>query len=83
MRNSEQNCGPRCDIHIFSLKAIHKDKRPNLNANSTMCRGKFFKNKKNKLKCACYEGPALNKDRCYATPTFILSSERVQVLLSR
>jgi hypothetical protein len=43
-----------------------------------MCRGKNGKNKKNKDQCKSYEGAILNKDRCYATPAFILPSEKVQ-----
>lgn len=43
-----------------------------------MCRSKQTKNKKNKDKCANFEGASFNKDRCYATPAFILPSEKVQ-----
>ena len=54
-----------------------------MSAALTMCRGKQNKTKKIRSKCQNYEGPILNKDRVHASPTFILSSEKVDRLLAR
>lgn len=48
-----------------------------------MCRAKQIKNKKNKAKCPNFEGPILNRDKCYATPAFILPSEKVSMIWKR
>ena len=64
-------------MHSFSLRAVQKERRPNLTASVLMCRGKQTKNKKIKVRCPNFEGPVLNKDRCHATPAFILPSEKV------
>jgi hypothetical protein len=46
-----------------------------------MCRSKQAKKKKNKDNCLNYDGAIFNKDRCHATPAFILPSEKVPLFL--
>ena len=48
-----------------------------MNTNVTICKSKQIKRKKNKDSCKHYDGPVFNRDRCHATPTFILPSEKV------
>jgi hypothetical protein len=70
-------------MHHFSLKSVNKERRHNLTASVTLCRGKHIKNRKARPTCPNFEGPILNKDRLYATPAFILPSEKVPKLSSR
>ena len=42
-----------------------------------MCKSKQLKKKGKKTQCTNYEGPSFNRDRCHATPAFILPSEKV------
>ena len=77
MQNNENPQTSKCEGHNFSLKQTHKERRPPLSATVVMCRGKQLKNKKTRVRCPNFEGPVLNKDRCHATPAFILPSEKV------
>ncbi len=54
-----------------------------MNANVTICKNKQIKHKKNKDSCKHYEGPIFNKDKCHATPAFILPSDKVSLFSFR
>ena len=77
MPKKAKKTNSNCEDHLFSLKAKQNFCRFNQAASISFCDQLKDRNRTKTKKCknsSCLDCPVFNKDKNFATPTFILNS---------